>query len=91
MLKLAFERKIFIKLGPFAMIIQRLNITIQHRQNIRHPKIHKCSSIVDIIKILTTRSGFVAVNVIELNVFIQIATNKVNCVANLDGLGELSI
>ena len=73
------------------MIIQRLNITIQHRQNIRNPNIHKCSYIVDIIKILTTGPGFVAVNVVKLDVFIKIAPNKVHCVANLDGLGELSI
>lgn len=40
---------------------------------------------------ISCRVGTVTVNIIELNVVIQVASNKVHGVRDLDGLGKLSV
>ena len=40
---------------------------------------------------ISSRVGSVTVHIIELDIVIQIASNKVNSVRDLDGLGKLSV
>ena len=40
---------------------------------------------------ISSRVGSITVNIIEFDVVIQIASNKVNSICDLDRLGELSV